>query len=476
LAFGIAALYLFELGGVGVLQADEPRYLAIGHAMARSGDWVTPRLWGSPWFEKPPLLYWMTAIGAASGLGPEVAGRLPVAALSLAFLWTAYSLLAREFGRQAAGVAVALLATSAGWFTYSELALTDLPLAVFFSLAVLLTLPLLRARPDTNHLSLRLFLIGACLGLAMLAKGLVPVALALPFFWFLRRFWRKWWLTFAAAAVLALPWYSAVYLRNGYPFIQDFFLKHHFERLYSASLQHVQPWYYYFPVLLGGLFPWTPLVAFFFKRATVWDERRRFLATIVVFGFLFFSVSLNKLPGYLLPLLPALFALLGAELETRSLVQVSRWWLVPSACLIALIPVLALLLPASLANGRVSMASLHVGRTEWFYIFLPLIAVVLTRRSWLGAILILCFVMAGIYLKLESFPVMNERVSARGLWQREIQSKSDSLCDAGTNREWLYGIEFYRGAALPPCANGGSFQFEIRSTDRARPVVVPVPK
>ena len=274
LAFAVAALYLFNLNGVGVLQVDEPRYLAIGHAMARTGDWVTPRLWGSPWFEKPPLLYWMTAFGALAGLGPELAGRLPVAVLSLAFLWVSYLLLSREFGRTAAGIAMALLATSAGWLAYSEFAVTDLPLAAFFSLALLLCLPLLRPRPEMNELNLRFLAIGVCLGLAILAKGLVPIALAIPFLWFLRSYWSKWWLAFVSAGVVALPWYIAVAVRNGYPFIQEFFLKHHFERLYSSSMHHVQPWFFYFPVLLAGLFPWTPLFFILLSKKTVWDERR----------------------------------------------------------------------------------------------------------------------------------------------------------------------------------------------------------
>ncbi len=472
LACALVALYLFDLNSVGVLQTDEPRYLAIGHAMAQNGDWITPQLWGSPWFEKPPLLYWMTAVGALSRLGPELAGRLPVALLSLLFLWTAYIGLAREFGRQAAGVAVALLATSAGWLAYSQLALTDLPLAVFFSLAVLAALPLMRENFPVEHQNERFLLIGASLGLAMLAKGLVPVALALPFCWFLRRQWQKWWLAFAAGALVALPWYMAVYLRNGFPFIQEFFLKHHLQRLYSTSLQHVQPWFYYFPVLLAGLFPWTPLFFYLFKRTAPWDQRRRFLGAIVLFGFLFFSLSLNKLPGYLLPLLPPAFVLLAAQFENKPLVQVSRWWLLPSACLIALVPLLVSVLPASLANGRFSASALHVSRTEWFYILLPIFAIALARRSWAGPILVLSVVLAGIYLKIETFPAVDHLASPRSLWY-EIRGKSEGLCDGGTNREWLYGLEFYRGAEIVPCAPKQNFHYLIHSSGHARPVIEP---
>ncbi|MFL6465058.1 MAG: ArnT family glycosyltransferase, partial [Bryobacteraceae bacterium] len=247
LAIAIAVLYLYNLDGVGVLGPDEPRYAAIGRAMAQTGDLVTPKLWGNSWFEKPPLLYWLTAAGTAFGLGPDLCGRLPVALLSLLFLGLYLLLVRREFGGSVAVISTALLGTSAGWIAFSSFCLTDLPLSVFFSLAVVLALPLLRHEPDARGLNITLGGIGLSLGLAVLAKGLVPIALALPFVWFLRRYWRKWWLAVAACLLAALPWYWAVYARNGFPFIEDFFLKHHFQRLYSASLAHVQPPYYYVP-------------------------------------------------------------------------------------------------------------------------------------------------------------------------------------------------------------------------------------
>src|SRR5947207_5372847 len=88
-------LYFFSLSGVGLLGPDEPRYAAIGREMARSGDWITPRLWGEPWFEKPPLLYWMTGTAFRLGLGEELAPRLPVALMSVAFLIFFYWVMSR---------------------------------------------------------------------------------------------------------------------------------------------------------------------------------------------------------------------------------------------------------------------------------------------------------------------------------------------------------------------------------------------
>ncbi len=457
-----------------MLSSDEPRYAAIGRAMARTGDLITPKLWGLPWFEKPPLLYWMTAAGTFAGLNLELAARLPVVLLSLTFLTASFFLLRAEFGSEAAAVTTFLLATSAGWIAYSELCLTDLPLAAFFSLGVFLTLPLLRAQPQTALIHARFIAIGVCLGLAVLAKALVPIALALPFCWFLRHYSRKWWFAALSCAVVALPWYCAAYSRNGYPFIQELFIKHHFERLYSPALQHVHSWYYYFPVLLIGLFPWTPLLGLFALHRTPWDERRRFLAAVLVFGFVLFSASLNKLPGYLLPLLPSLFALIGAEFETRRVIELSRWWLIPCALLIATIPIIARVLPDSLSTGRFSLMAFNgVTRAEFFYIAIPILVVILARRSWTGVLLVLCVVAGGIFMKAVAYPVLDEQVSARGMW-RKIKAVSDRVCDGGTNRSWLFGLEFYRGAAFPVCGNG-NFDFALRSPDgMARPVLQPM--
>lgn len=163
---------------MGMVGPDEPRYAAVAREMALSGDWITPRLWGQPWFEKPPLLYWMTAAGFQCGLGPELAARLPVAMLSVWFLLFYFFRLRREFGERAAWFASAILATSGGWLAYSHVAVTEIPLATTFSASMLLALPWVRSGGRRG-----LVFGGLLLGLAVLAKGLVPLVLALPLFW-----------------------------------------------------------------------------------------------------------------------------------------------------------------------------------------------------------------------------------------------------------------------------------------------------
>lgn len=469
-ALALLCFYLYNLAGVGMMSTDEPRYAAIAQTMARTGDWITPTLWGSPWFEKPPLLYWLSASFFSLGIKPETAARMPVALLSLIFLALAAWLLEREFGKAAAAVSVGLLATSAGWIAYSNFALTDLPLAVFFSLALLLALPLLRPQPGNRHASWRFLSIGACFGFAMLAKGLVPFALAVPLVWFLRKWWRSWWWAVLGTVAVAGPWYAAMFERHGMLFIREFFFKHHFERFYSNSLQHVQPWYYYFPVLLAALFPWTPMLAMFAgRRGAPWDSRRSLLLATVIFGFVFFSASLNKLPGYLLPLLPALLMLLGAEMEGRTLVDLPKKWLLAPALLIALIPLIAKGLPGALGAGKASAFHMgHIGPTDFFYVVAPLAAVYFGRRSWLSALLILCVVAGGMLVKATTYKVLDRQVSARGLW-REIERRHLTVCDAGINRDWAYGLSFYRGSELPICGNGVAYGRELRANGKQKP-------
>src|ERR1019366_5975072 len=121
-----------------MLGPDEPRYASIGRSMATTGDLVTPRLNEQPWFEKPPLLYWMIAVGHWLHFSGEWVARLPVALASIAFLIFFGDVLSREFSPQIGAMAMAILATSAGWFAYSSFALTDLPMSAALGAAMLI--------------------------------------------------------------------------------------------------------------------------------------------------------------------------------------------------------------------------------------------------------------------------------------------------------------------------------------------------
>lgn len=445
----IGALYLGDLAGMGMVGPDEPRYAAIGRTMAESGDWITPRLWGNPWFEKSALLYWLTATGFKLGFGPDLAPRLPVALLSVAFLGFFWWRLRIEWHARAAWFATALLATSAGWLAYSHVAVTDLPLAAFFSAALLLSLPWIE-RGDSSALPAA----AACLGLAALAKGLVPLVLFFPVLAIGWRRIRDWFrpAPLLAFGICALPWYILCTVRNGVSFLRVFFVEQQFGRFSSDALQHVQPWWFYVPAALLLLFPWFPLLGFASRGLP--DRRLRVLGIVVLFGFVFFSASVNKLPSYLLPLLPATMVILGVLLSTRA-AQATRIgvWMVAPVALIGLLPALPDIVATSLGHG------LRAAGIPW-----TMIGVLLLAATAIGFVLavrlpadrtfaaVALLAAAGfIWFQIRTFPKIDAAASARPLWLVNHPA-CITVLPVRQPRSIAYGLYYYSEHRLPECA------------------------
>ena len=440
-------LYFFGLARIGLVGPDEPRYAAIGREMARSGDWVTPRLWGEPWFEKPALLYWMTAAAFQAGLGEEAAPRLPVALVGAGFLLFFYGTLRKEFGDRAAAYGTAILATSAGWLSLSHIGVTDIPMSAAFTAAMLLSLEWV----DHGERR-RLPLAAALLGIAVLAKGLVPLVLAVPV---ALMGWRRLidWLrpqVIGAFAVIALPWYVLCFVRNGRPFLETFFWEHQVERFRTTELAHGQPFWFLLPVLVGALFPWIPVLVPLCRWALYSDARRRFLLAWVVWGLVFFSASANKLPSYVLPLVPALAALAGIALAEY---QHTRWILSATAALLVLIAPIATILPKALAAG-ISRSHLPGFRCAFL---LPLLAgaviwyVERAGHRVLAAGLVVAAITAGVVsLELRSFPAIDQAASARPLWI-SVAPIRERVCVARLHRSLRYGLNYYSVTPLPDC-------------------------
>jgi 4-amino-4-deoxy-L-arabinose transferase-like glycosyltransferase len=449
LTAAIYYLFFFKLAGVGLLGPDEPRYASIGREMAVSGDWVTPRLWGEPWFEKPALLYWMVGAAFRAGLGDNSAPRLAVALLSLAFLVLYQRILEKESGRRAAWFAAAILSTSVGWIAYSHLGVTDLPLTATLAASMLLML----RWSSTDDRKLLLFA-GLALGLAVLAKGLVPLVLALPAVMLGRKRWRDLLWVPAVALVVAAPWYAACTARHGSAFIEDFFWKHHVERFSSEAIQHVQPFWFYVPVLLAGLIPWTPVLANLAVSETWNDPRRRFLLLWFAFGFVFFSVSTNKLPGYLLPLLPPLCGLAGISLAANPSNRPVRRSLLASAVLLCVVPAASGILPTAIRQGITRAGPLSFSWLSLMpFAFLAVLVWWLQRRAkpmYAIAAIFTATVACVVYLKVTVLPSLDRSVSARSLW-REIEPQRNQVCIDAIHRAWRYGLNYYSVEPLPGC-------------------------
>jgi 4-amino-4-deoxy-L-arabinose transferase-like glycosyltransferase len=331
----LAVCYFSNLGAIGFVGPDEPRYAWIARDMAESGDWVTPRLYGKPWFEKPVLYYWLAGTSFKLFGVSEAAARLPSAICALfatlALAWLAW----RVYGEETARWLLLLLPTSVGMIGFSHAASTDMPFSAMVTIAMVcaaVVLGLTRSEntpilPRTPWFALLLF--GFFLGLAVLAKG--PAGIILcgggVFFWALvTKRWRDAFrllhpVAIASFCATALPWYLLCARRNP-DFFRVFVIEHNFKRYLTPEFQHIQPFWYYVPVLLVELLPWSFIAAGLFvawcadKSRFGIDEKTQFILSWVLFCVVFFSASKSKLPGYVLPAFPALIFLVSSVLPS----------------------------------------------------------------------------------------------------------------------------------------------------------------
>lgn len=327
LLLGYLALF-HQLGAPAFLGADEPRYARIGEEMAAGADWVTPRLLGRPWLEKPPLLFWLEAASIRL-LGPsELAARLPNALLGWLCAVGLGWFLAKFTGRSAGVPAYCILLTTPFFLAFARSASTDLPLTVMLTGALLSTW----AADETGLLRWAVAA-GAFAGLAALAKGPVTLVLLAGGYYLFCLWLGRWnwtWrqlLVFAAAFLAtASPWYVLVTLENGRHFWITFWLNHHLARFVTDLHHHTQPFWFYLPILLGGCFPWILSLApalreWWFRRQPTDGEQRleAYLLCFVLVTLVFFSAARSKLPGYVLPAVPAIAAL--AALQWRRFLE-----------------------------------------------------------------------------------------------------------------------------------------------------------
>jgi 4-amino-4-deoxy-L-arabinose transferase-like glycosyltransferase len=333
----LATLYLcyfHNLGVIGLVGPDEPRYAWIARDMAESGDWVTPRLYGKPWFEKPVLYYWSAALSFKLFGVSEASARLPSAVCALLATLALAWLARRVYGGEAARWLLLLLPTTVGMIGFSHAAGTDMPFAGTLTIAMVFAAFLLKLVPNssapgrphgwlslTSSISRSSFaslLFGFFLGLATLAKGPAALILAGGGMLLWAAFAKRWRDAFrclhpvaiTAFCVTALPWYILCARRNP-DFFRVFIVEHNFKRFLTPEFQHTQPFWFYVPVLLVAFLPWTLalLWSFLYGSLPFIPGRRPsaislLLLSWMLFCLFFFSISRSKLPGYILPAVP----------------------------------------------------------------------------------------------------------------------------------------------------------------------------
>lgn len=330
LALVFGTLIFFVLGRAPLANPDEGRYAQIPREMLAADDWVTPRLDGIPYFEKPPLVYW--TVGAAIKLfGPgEFAARATPALFGLGGILLTYAAARRIYGRVAGLAAAGVLGTSLLYFALSRVLLLDMAVSVLMS-ATLFCFILGVREPAGRRRRWFFYGLYTSAALATLTKGLIGflVTGAVMFLWLLIfNQWKRLRPLYLPSGVLlflaiAAPWHLLAAQRNP-GWARFYFVHEHWERFTTTAHARFEPWWYFFPVLLLGLFPWTGFLVGAIREAVAggWKRRKEkaegwFFVLWAAFIFLFFSKSQSKLIPYILPVFPALAVLIGAWLARR---------------------------------------------------------------------------------------------------------------------------------------------------------------
>ena len=461
-------LFFYGIAQFGLIGADEPRYAQVSREMLQRGDWITPTLGGRAWLEKPPLYYWQAMLVYSVFGVSDAAARIP-SAIDATLLVLAIYLFFRKF-RSAMAIDAALIAAScAGIIGYARAASMDMALTAAFAIGMLAWWGW---RESGRRIYLAAFYLFMALG--MLAKGPVAPFLAAAAIvlcsivvresrLIARTLWVPGILLFLA---VALPWYVAVQIRNP-QFFREFILEHNLARFSSNLYHHPEPFWYYIPVILLALVPWIVFVIVAFAQSVRvwWAERRAepdlelqfrvFACCWLIVPVFFFSISRSKLPGYILPAVPAGVVLLAdylrQQLEQRS--PLPKWTAILHALLAS-----APIVPAALISFIVSEHRLPAGRPLWIALaiaFLLTIAIAITlagRLQWrmlrfvtlipvvLSVAAVLKLGMAAIDQKLSTRPLAVELAS--------VETRKLPVAVCGVSREVEYGLQFYRDQAI----------------------------
>jgi 4-amino-4-deoxy-L-arabinose transferase-like glycosyltransferase len=311
----IVASYLFffyNLGGYSLKEPDEGRYAEISREMVEQGDYLVPHLNYVRYFEKPPLLYWVTALSYKAFGVNEWSFRFPNALAALLCVLATYLFASRRFGEDVGFMSAFILMTSLGFFAMSRIVTIDMLFAFLLSAALFC---FHEFYTDGRRRFLNLFL--AVLAMAVLAKGPVAIILmagTILIFLFLERrlSFLKQMATvdgFLLFTAVAAPWFVLMCIKER-EFFGFFFVDQHILRFLTTKHKRSGPLYYFIPVLFGGLFPWS----IFIPRAIVRFWRAKEMRLLLIWSlvvFVFFSVSGSKLTPYILPIFPALSVVLG---------------------------------------------------------------------------------------------------------------------------------------------------------------------
>ena len=457
-------LFFYGIAQFGLIGADEPRYAQVAREMLQRSDWITPTLGGHAWLEKPPLYYWQAMLVYSVVGVSDATARVP-SALDATLLVVVVYLFLRKFRRGMEVDAALITASCAGMIGYARAASMDMPLTATFAIGML-------AWWTWRESGKRSYLAGfyAFMALGMLAKGPVAPFLAAAVIvcysiavrevrLIVRTLWLPGILLFLA---VGLPWYMLVQVRNP-QFFREFVLEHNLARFSTNLYHHPEPFWYYGPVTLLASVPWIVFMIAALVESTRawWAERsagldlelqfRIFLCSWLIVPPVFFSISQSKLPGYILPAVPAGAVLLAdyVRLQLERQTPLPKWIAIMHA-LVACAPIV----PAALIGYIVSEHHVSWGRPFWIAfatavaLSVALALTLISRMQWrmLRFVTLIPVVLAvAAVLKLGTVAI-DQRLSTRPLANElaSMETQKLPLAVCGASREVEYGLAFYR--------------------------------
>ena len=328
----LAALTFFAgLGRGAITDSDEGFYAESSREMVASGDWVTPHYNYEPRFQKPILYYWLTSATYLVTGASEFGARFWAAMAGVGLVLVTAAAGRRWYDETTGLLAGAIVATNFGYFSIGRMALPDLPLTFCITLAIWAAL-VSTLEQERNP---RKFVILAALGLGLgfLMKGpvglIIPAIVIVPVLMLERRSIglnpADIVLGFLIMIAVAMPWYLLMWTRHGNDYLQSFFVGDNLERFATSRFNDPRPWWFYLPVVAGGLLPWTPLALVWLGPITQFLRGRRAVGTIdlrllmwALLPLIFYSISVGKQPRYVLPVLPPLALLLASSIVERT--------------------------------------------------------------------------------------------------------------------------------------------------------------
>ena len=318
----LPALLLYPTLSFHLLEPDEGRYAQIPKEMLTTGDWVVPHLQGKPYLDKPPLFYWLVALSYDLFGVSEATARLVPALSTHAAILVVYLLGRRSLGERSAFWGGLYLTVAPGFVGMGRLLILDGLLTFWVTLTLFATFEAVRG----DRLRVRWWYLAAvAAGFGVLTKGPVPFLLMVPPVWLYRRLsgnrvpisWGNLAGFAGVTLVINLPWYAAIFARQ--PVFLRYFLWEHNVLRFVQPFDHLQPVWYYLPIMLGGLLPATGLLYSFARHLGSGDPDRvasrtpelGFWLLAGLWCVFFFSMSGCKLPTYVLPAFPCLCLALG---------------------------------------------------------------------------------------------------------------------------------------------------------------------